>query len=138
MATKTPVRTTPQDLTITTHATQQDAALLVQILNGPHAERAADGMNILWGYDKPPTYDQLVKDHPRGSEGFAQVQAVLHINEMIATFVKQGLLDKGLVYDLLWIAGGWERAKNIALHEREEAGEPEIYANFERLAAGQT
>ena len=59
------------------------------------------------------------------------------MSETVATFVKQGLLDKGLVYDLLWVSGAWQRCKAIALHERERSGSAEMYANFERLAAGQ-
>jgi len=133
MATKT----TPIDLTISTHASQQDALLLVQVLNGPMGLRAMDGMALLSTYDKAPTHAQFVKDHPVGSDGYRNVHALLNLNEMVATFVKQGLLDKGLVYDLLWVTGAWERAKGIALHERERANEPEIYANFERLAAAQ-
>jgi hypothetical protein len=133
MATKT----MPHDLTIMTHATHQDALLLVEIFNGPLGLRAADGMNLLWGYDKPPTYEQFIKDHPQGSEGQRDVNAVLNVNETIATFVKQGLLDRGLVYDLLWVAGAWDRCKAIALHYRKQSV-PEMYENFEALAAGQT
>jgi len=127
----------PHDLTITTHATQQDANLLVQLLNGPLGLRAVDAMALLGAYDSPPTYAQFIKDHPVGSAGNQAVQGLLTVSETIATFVKQGLLDKGLVYDLLWVNGAWERCKNIALHDRERAGVAEIYANFERLAAGQ-
>lgn len=134
MATKT----MPNNLTITTHATQQDAVLLMQILNGPMGLRASDGLDLLWGYDSPPSYEQFNKDHPQGSEGCREVKALLNESEAIATFVKQGLIDRGLVYDLLWVKGTWDRCASIALHYRKQAGEPEIYANFERLAAGQT
>lgn len=134
MATKT----MQNNLTITTHATQQDAVLLMQIMNGPLGLRAADGLTLLWDYERPPTYEQFVKQHPSGSQGQRDVQALLTVNETIATFVKQGLIDRGLVYDLLWVKGVWDRCANIALHYRKQTGEPEIYANFERLAAGQT
>ncbi len=126
-----------RDLTVTRTATRQDAELLVQIMSTPVAERASDGMELLFGYDKPPSYEQFSKDHPRGSDGSRCVNAVLNFNETIGTFVKNGLLDKDLVYDLLWVAGAWERCKAIALHHREESGEPKIYENFEWLATGQ-
>ena len=125
---------TTADLTITRTATREDAQLITQIMSTPVAERAMDGMDVLFGYDKPPTYDQFVKDHPRGSEGYRAVNAVLMINETIGTFVKNGLLDRGLVDDLLWVQGAWQRCKNIALHFRKESGEPRIYENFEWLA----
>ncbi len=133
MATKTAMN----DLTITTHATQQDAILITSIFNGPMGLRSMDGMALLSSYDSPPTYAAFIKDHPVGSEGYRSVHALLNTSETIATFVKQGLLDRGLVYDLLWVNGAWDRCKAIALHERERADEPEIYANFERLALGQ-
>ena len=125
------------DLTITTHATQQDATLLVQLLNGPLGLRSIDAMALLGAYPSPPTYAKFIKDHPVGSDGNQAVQGLLTMGETIATFVKQGLLDRGLVYDLLWVSGAWDRCKSIALHERERAGVSEIYANFERLADGQ-
>lgn len=125
------------DLTVTSHATQQDAQLMVAINNGPVAERALVGQELLWAYDTPPTWKQFDRDHPARSEGRIAVTAVLNYYETIGTYVKQGLLDRGLVYDLLWVKGLWARCENIALHYRERAGEPEIYANFERLAKAQ-
>jgi hypothetical protein len=133
MATKT----MPHDLTIMTHATHQDAALLIQILNGPIGLRSADGMDLLAGYPKPPTYEQFVKDHPRGSEGYRNVSAVMTVNETVATFEKQGIHDRGLVNDLIWVSGAWERCKSIALEERRQTV-PQLWENFEALAAGQT
>ena len=60
------------------------------------------------------------------------------LNETIGTFVKQGLLDGGLVYDLFWIKGGWQCCRAIALYDREKSGVPALYENFETLAQGQT
>jgi len=124
-------------LSITSTATQQDAQLLVSMFNGPLALRAQDGLTTLYGYDEPPTWEQFDRDHPHGTEEARCVSALLNLNEEIATFVKHGLLDRDLVFDLLWVQGAWERCASIALHYRETAGEPEIYANFERLAMAQ-
>ena len=44
------------------------------------------------------------------------------------------LLDRDLVYDWLWVAGSWERVGPAALKAREQAGVPELFANFEELA----
>jgi hypothetical protein len=130
-------KTMPHDLTIMTHATRQDAELIVQIFNGPLGLRCADGLDLLMSYAKPPTYEQFMKEHPHGSEGHRAINAVMTVNETIATFVKQGILDRGLVYDLLWVAGVWERCKNIALEQRRQTT-PAMWENFEALAAGQT
>ncbi|MCU1600844.1 MAG: hypothetical protein JWO22_1553 [Frankiales bacterium] len=127
-----------QDLSITYTSTKQDAQLILSVLNGPMATRAFDGMDILFGYDTAPTFEQFDADHPHGSEGARAVSALLGINETIGTFVKQGLLDRGLVYDMFWIAGIWERCAPIATHYRAKTGVPEMYENFEALAQGQS
>jgi hypothetical protein len=131
MATRT---VTKGDLSVTTTSRIDQANLLVSILNGPSGERGADGMDVLMSYPKPPTFEQFDKDHPRGSEGARNVRALLMTGEAVATFVKQGILDQDLVFDLLWISGSWARVKNIALHFRKEAGDPAIYENYEALA----
>lgn len=122
------------DLSISRTATREDAQLLVQLIGTPMAERAADGMMLLFGYTTPPSYDEFVKDNPIGSDGFRAVNALLSMNETIGTFVKNGLLDRDLVHDLLWIRGAWDRCKAIALRFRKEGGDPRLYENFEWLA----
>jgi hypothetical protein len=133
MATAT---TRKDDLTVTRTATIRDAQLLVEIFNGPLAVRAQDGLHALYNYPGAPTWERFNRDHPQGTPIARDVTALLNLNEMIGTFVKRGLLDRDLVNDLLWVEGTWRLCKNIALHYRDEAGEPEIYANFERLATG--
>jgi hypothetical protein len=125
------------DLSITSRATQADAQLIVAINNGPMAGRAMDGHELLWGYDGPLTWKQFERDHKPGSAGRLAVNAVLNYYETIGTFVNQGLLDRGLVYDLLWVKGVWQRCEPIAMEYRRRAGNREIYANFELLATSQ-
>jgi hypothetical protein len=129
--------TTQSDLSVSTRATQADAQLLVSLMNGPTALRAHDGLDLLFVYDDPPTWEQFDGDHPRGTEGARAVNALLGQFETIGTFVKQNLLDRGLVYDLYWVAGVWQRCQAIALHYRDVSGVPELYENFEALAVGQ-
>jgi hypothetical protein len=66
-----------------------------------------------------------------------EVQTLLHFSETVGTLVKNGLFDRDLVYDWLWVSGMWARVGPAAKHEREKAGVAELYANFEALAAGQ-
>jgi hypothetical protein len=68
----------------------------------------------------------------------ADVQTVLVWHETIGTLVKNMLLDRALVYDWLWVAGSWDRVGPAALKAREQAGVPELFANFEELAKGQS
>jgi hypothetical protein len=65
------------------------------------------------------------------------IQRVLMFNETIGTLVKNGLLDRALVYDWLWVAGAWERVGPAAKRAREKAGVAQLFENFEALADGQ-
>jgi hypothetical protein len=69
--------------------------------------------------------------------GDPEVRTVLGWNETVATLVKNGLLDRELVYDWLWVAGTWDRVGPAAKRARDRAGVPYLYANFEELASGQ-
>ncbi len=67
-----------------------------------------------------------------------EVQTTLVWHETIGTLVKNELLDRDLVYDWLWVAGSWDRVGPAARAAREKAGVPELFANFEELAQGQS
>ncbi len=64
------------------------------------------------------------------------VRALLLFGETVGTFVKQQVLDRGLVLDLWWVEGIWSRVGPAALRLREQMGEVRLYENFEALAAG--
>jgi hypothetical protein len=66
------------------------------------------------------------------------IQPLLVYYETIGTLVKNGLLDRDLVLDWLWVSGAWERIGPAALRAREKAGAPELWENAEALAASQT
>jgi hypothetical protein len=65
------------------------------------------------------------------------VVRVLSWGETIGTLTKNGLLDTDLVLDWIWVSGLWERVGPAALKQREKHGVPELYENFEALAAKQ-
>ena len=125
------------ELSITSSATAADAQLIVAINNGPMSLRIFDGHDLLIAHGEPLTWKQFEKEHKTGSPGRLAVQAVLYYYETIGTFVKQGLLDRDLVYDLLWVKGIWKLCEPVALEYRRRSGEAEMYANFERLAKAQ-
>ena len=63
----------------------------------------------------------------------------LHMfGETIGTLVKNGLINRELVYDWLWVEGTWEKVAPAAKRTRAKAGVSQLYANYEALAAGQT
>jgi hypothetical protein len=65
------------------------------------------------------------------------VRKVLQFGETVGTLVKNGLLDRDLVLDWLWIAGLWQRVAPAVQTVRERVGEPRLFENFEALAGGQ-
>lgn len=63
------------------------------------------------------------------------VRRVLNFGETIGTLVKNGLLDRELVLDWLWVAGLWQRVAPAVERARDKYGEPRLGENFEALAA---
>jgi hypothetical protein len=105
-----------------------DAMLLIEIAKWGAMIGVADAGRAIWDDD----FD------PDGAEANdSSVRTVLMFNETIGTLVKNDLLNRDLVYDWLWVAGTWERLGPAALRAREKAGVPQLFENFEALAAGQ-
>jgi hypothetical protein len=65
------------------------------------------------------------------------VSNLLMFGETIGTLVKNGLIDRELIYDWLWVEGTWAKVAPAAKRARTKAGVSELYANYEALAAGQ-
>ena len=66
------------------------------------------------------------------------VSKLLMFGETIGTLVKNGLIDRELVYDWLWVEGTWAKVAPAAKRARAKAGVSQLYANYEALAAGQS
>ena len=66
------------------------------------------------------------------------VGRLLTFGETIGTLTKNGLLDTDLVLDWLWVEGLWAKVGPAALKSRDKYGVPELYENFEALAAKQS
>ena len=66
-----------------------------------------------------------------------ELSAILNWGETIGTLTKNGLLDTDLVLDWLWVSGIWARVGPAARKQRDKHCVPELYENFEALAAKQ-
>jgi hypothetical protein len=106
-------------------ATYDDANLVVQLLRWGAEINLPDAIGEVMSDDFQP--EEVDANHPA-------VRALLAFGETIGTFVKQGVLDRGLVEDLLWVDGMWGRIRSAALRQRLKMGEPRLYENFEALA----
>ena len=108
-------------------ATYDDAQLIMQILRWSTELGLPDAVREVLADDFDP--DKVsTDDHSAGK--------VLGFGEVVGTFVKQGLLDRDLVFDMWWMEGLWARVGPVALRQRQHLGEPRIMENFEKLASG--
>jgi hypothetical protein len=107
---------------------REDAAMMIQLAQWGTAMGLDAAVAATWADDfDPDTAD--ARDEA--------VRKILNFNETVGTLVKNGHLDRELVYDWLWAEGAWSRVGPAALKARETAGVPQLYENFEALAAGQ-
>ena len=107
-------------------AEQHDATVLLQLAQWGSMMGLEEAMSLVMSPDfKPDDAD------PRDK----LVNRVLTFGETIGTLTKNGLLDKALVQDWLWVEGIWAKVSAAAEKVRAETGEPRLYENFEALAA---
>lgn len=109
---------------IETSATHEDAMLMVQLLRWGTEMGLEEALRTIFSEDFDPETEAV--DSP-------VVGKVLTFGEALATMVKHGLLDRGLLIDLLWVEGIWARVAPHARRARERANEPRLYENFEAL-----
>lgn len=129
-----------RDLSVSSGPTQADAQLVVQLAQLGASMNLDRGQALLWRHKAEGglTYEKFEADYPNGSEDEAAILNVLKWHETIGTLVKQGLLNRDLVLDWLWVAGTWQLCRHIALGQRAEMGVDAMWENFEALAAAQT
>jgi hypothetical protein len=127
-------------LALSTHPTQADAQLLVQLAQLATSMHVDRGQALIYHHREQGglTYDQFKERYPAPDPDGAAIVAVLQWYETVGTLVKQGLLDRGLVNDWLWVAGAWEDCRSIAEGQRREMGVEAIWENFEALATAQS
>lgn len=107
-------------------ATYDDAVLIVQLVRWGTEMGLDDAVHAVFsdGFDAANSS----MDNPA-------VRRLLTFGEVVGTLVKQDILDRGLVLDMWWISGVWERLKAAVTKERERLGELRLYENLEALAA---
>ena len=105
--------------------TKEDAAMVIELAKWGAMIELGPAMGALFddGFDAETA---TANDEP--------VRTVLVFGETIGTLVKNGLLDRELVQDWLWVAGMWAKVAPAAAKFRESSGEPRLYENFEALA----
>ena len=107
---------------------REDATLIVELAKWGAMMDLGEAARTIWADDFDPDAAEMTDP---------AVQALLTFYETIGTFVKNGLLDRDLVYDWVWAAGVWDRVGPAVARARERTGVPQLFENFEALAAGQ-
>lgn len=106
--------------------TKEDAAMLIELAKWGAMIEFGPATGAIFADDFDPE-TAAMSDEP--------VRTVLVFGETVGTLVKNGLLDRELVTDWLWVGGLWQRVGPAARRAREDLGEPRLYENFEALAA---
>lgn len=130
-------QTQEQDRAPSTSPAHADAQLLVQLAELGQSMRVDRGQALLWKHreNEGLTYEQFEATYAIDSDEAVAIINVMKWYETVGTLVKQGLLDRGLVLDWLWVAGIWDMCRPIAMGQRERLGQAGIWENFEALAA---
>ena len=109
-------------------ATHDDAVLMIELAKWGSMIGVNEAARELFADDFDP--DAVEVTNP-------SVSNILMFGETIGTLVKNGLINRELVYDWLWVEGTWGRVAPAAKRAREKAGVSQLYENYEALAAGQ-
>ena len=109
-------------------ADRQDGVLLVQLAQWGSAMGIEEAMHAVWADDFDPE---------TASAEDILVTRLLTWGETVGTLTKNGLIDTDLVLDWMWVAGVWARVGPAARKSRDKHGVPQLYENFEALAAKQ-
>ena len=89
-----------------------DAVLMVELAKWGSMIGLAEASREIYADDFDP--DGVEVNDPA-------VQTHLFFNETVGTLVKNGLLDRDLVYDWLWVTGTWDRVGPAATTLCEES-----------------
>jgi hypothetical protein len=108
--------------------THEDATLMVELAKWGAMIELGKASGIIFGEEFDPESAGM------RDEG---VQSILVFYETIGTLVKNGLLDRELIHDWLWVQGAWDRVGPAVRRAREQLGADALYENFEALAQSQ-
>ena len=109
-------------------ASHEDGMLVVQLARWGTEIGLDDALRVVLAEHYEPAQAMFDETH---------VQTILQFGETVATLTKNGVLDEALVLDWLWVSGMWARVGPAAIAQREKLGVPELFENFEALAAKQ-
>lgn len=110
-------------------ATHDDAILMIELAKWGSMVGIDEAAREVFADDFDPEAAEVTNP---------SVGKLLMYGETIGTLVKNGLINRELIYDWLWVEGTWGKVAPAAQRARAKAGVPQLYENYEALAAGQS
>lgn len=90
-----------------------------------------------WSDEFPADYDQFKVRYPRGSRGVRLLEIIAGFADTVALLWKHKILDEPLLFDWRTFHYTWARAEGVLHGLRTDAGQPDLWENFEALAQAQ-
>ena len=118
-------------------ATADDAHLVVSLEQLRVLCGVPEANSWFWSDEFPTDYEQFKGRYPRGSAGVRLLETIVGFAETVATLWKHQVLDEPLLFDWLGCHYTWARAENVLRGLRADAGQPDLWENFEALAQAQ-
>jgi hypothetical protein len=117
--------------------TKDDAHLVIELaqLGSQMVHPKARGW--IWSDEFVSDADEFFEKYPPGTDEFLYVSSVAGWHETVATLWKRGLVSEELLFDWIWVAGIWDKLKDILITMRAGSGTAQLWANFEAMAEAQ-
>jgi hypothetical protein len=117
--------------------TKDDAHLVIELaqLGSQMVHPKARGW--IWSDEFVSHADEFFEKYPPGTDEFLYVSSVAGWHETVATLWKRGLVSEELLFDWIWVAGIWDKLKDILITMRAGSGTAQLWANFEAMAEAQ-
>jgi hypothetical protein len=118
-------------------ATREDAHLVVSLEHLRVLCGVPEANAWFWSDEFPTEYAQFKERYPRGSEGVRLLETLTGFAETVAVLWKHRVLDEPLLFEWLTFHYTWARAEDVLRGLRSDAGQPDLWENFEALAQAQ-
>ena len=76
-------------------------------------------------------FEELLKEHPRGSEEFEQISQMMIFWETVGSLLKHGLLNEELAFDSFLDAPPWRKVERFFKERRKKENNPLEGENIE-------
>jgi hypothetical protein len=112
----------------------EEAMLVVQLYAAGNEGGLREAQGFIWSDGFVEDGKEFFMKYPMGSVESGYIGSIATWHETVATLWKHGALNAEFIGDWLAVAGVYNKMKSILEYQREVAGEPRLWENFEALA----